>query len=367
MFANPFCFRYSWTTVLAFVLLVVTTNASEDATNVTDEKSSIYFPYTIEKFGVLLQSTSSISQNETDIIFTDDLVDSILAPTIQQTLYNALGGHMTQVTPLVLSHVYTEGNEQRHRNLETSNDTTNTNTTIVVTGGIVYFKTPPPVERLPGVIQTAINEKLLLNMQEIEQLAGVTSCEYVEVEEEDTVQYDESNNKKKSLNNNILIQIVLGGIAGGLFIMTAVLLLIRSKQSSGDKDGVVEEADIESTYLDDTSLPQDKKGQGDDATTDHEDENGDENKSKQMEDDQTVNDTGSVVSNMSEWTSATSDTQAYIQKSQYSAAREIFQRNANVSLKKDMLESQFFSGSPARLKEIPETTSESSGSNRCLV
>ena len=92
MFANPFCFRYSWTTVLTFVLLVVTTNASEDATNVTDEKSSIYFPYTIEKFGVLLQSTSSISQNETDIIFSDDLVDSILAPTIQETLYDALGG-----------------------------------------------------------------------------------------------------------------------------------------------------------------------------------------------------------------------------------------------------------------------------------
>lgn len=359
--------------------------------------------YKISKFVIVLQPTPRK--------ITDDMVASVLGPILEETLFNVMGGAQTQSKGVLLAHAFVEeiveggeeeGNDDDTRRLQLpgstqgetitrtsstlgnrflleeekmsntiannrttrANDTTTTivnsteqpSTKIIVKGGLISFKFKPPVEEIPKVIEAGINDDLVANLPKDNPFfSPITSATFATIQsmrppplmispterpmESPTAEHSSppfhppellatmspgdrtigNNNDPVTESNgaswigaNVATFVVLFGV--GIIAIAIAIAIARRRRRKRQHH----------TKLQDTSF--ETKGTQDDE---EEGEDGD-NKS------------------MSEWTTATTETQnhQYLCKSQYLASEETFARNSLVAVKKDMLESEWSTYNP---------------------
>ena len=353
--------------------------------------------YKIPKFAILLENTPHK--------ITDDMVAAILSPILEETLFDSLGGVQTQSHRLLLAQAYVEEEEEngegRRRRLnetlynddtmveaiqtnatvsnntvtngdikDTNNTTNDTNTAtntdnnttavipttkIIVKGGRVSFKRTPPLEKVPEVIEDGINYKLIKRLPQDQIWGSITKVTFVHIAttttspldptlpQEDSYAPDEVDTPPSSPNDDKEDDPTItttesswfddlpwiNVIAGPIVILLGLALIFVARRSR-------QQQQQQHQQLKDTSF------ETQETSADQHDDDDD---------------------NM---TTATTETQnfQYLAKSQYLASEETFERNSRLAIKKDMLESDWFSG---RLEVLSETASETSSSKGGFV
>lgn len=314
---------------------------------VSDDEEASVVPYKISRFGIKLYPTSHR--------ITDETVASFLSPVIEATLFESLGGAYTQSSYVLLAQAFVSDDDSYRRHLSDTNSTaTTTTTTIIVKGGLITFKTQPPAEQVPEVIERGINENLVRNLPDTDVFQGITSATFLALEEQVVEKFNgelqdqaptqgdatPADAETSTILGTGILQIVLGTL-GVIFIFAGLLVLTRKQYYRKGESSSSSAPPLEGK----------SKTLGDDASAD------DDNKASQTSHFRTLSGDDDNKSINSEWTTATTETQnhQFLAKSQYLAAGETFERNSLLAIKKDMLQCEW---TTSKLPNIGETQFE---------
>jgi Sec-independent protein translocase protein TatA len=340
MFQQPF--------FLAFILLSfggcsccceAATTPEQDV--ISDDEDAGIVQYKISRFGIVLEPTMHT--------ITDELVASFLSPVIEATLFDALGGKHTQSTYVLLTPAFVEDSDRRRQLSTTSDETelTNSNsnsttisTTIIVKGGLVNFRTQPPTEEVLGVIRAGINENLVGNLPGNSAFQGITIATFLDLKDKEEMappvvvspntngnDKDDGNSEQPPSSISDVLFVVFG-TTGLLLILSGLVLLNRRMQKERNQE--------ERKSLKDISF----ETQGTNDTTSQQEEQQQQQQPDDDDDNKSVN---------SEWTTVPTETEnkQSLAKSHYLAAKESFERNSLMGVKKDMLQSEWSTYHPS--------------------
>eukprot|EP00980_Cylindrotheca_fusiformis_P027139 scaffold19016_cov147-Cylindrotheca_fusiformis.AAC.3 len=317
---------FAWLVFLLFSCSGGLVVAEQGFRVVSDDEETVTNPaYKISRFGILLEPTPNA--------ITDDIVESLLSPVLEATLFHALGGEHTQSSYVLLAAAFVEGDRRRQLQQE-SNSTT---TTIIVKGGLVNFRSQQPAEEVRQAIRDAIEENLVPNLPKNVAFEGVSNATYLSLNstthnDEPVVDVSPDSNANDSeegegeepmstpttatttLSASEIVFFVLASTGLLLLLIAVTLLALKIRKRR------LLEQQFSSKILQDFSS--DKQGSKKDPNQDDIDE-------EEEEEEEDIK-------------RSHSQDNPYL-FSQYLAAEETFERNTLMAVKKDMLQSEWSS------------------------